>query len=185
MRRWTINTLAGTARARAVMAARRARQAAGSDFGLAVAPTGHLRLAGRNDTRVRRIAPVWIPCWCRAIDARRVYCSLKRPAPPDHRRAHAWCATGSPTRRRTPPCPFTDRNGEVTVIEHDGGGNTAASSGLSPGTVLAVNAMAISTRDQSRWRGGPSHLYAYGAVTSYTNPRAQYHSYTFRRRRPS
>ena len=180
----TINTLAGTSEGTSGDGGP-ARQAKLQDlnFGLAVGPDGAVYVSqDANNTRVRRIAPVLDTLLVPSIDGDEVYLFSESG---QHIRT-IDALTGVVRYRFAYDgagrlLSITDRNGEVTVIEHDGGGNPTAIVGpFGQRTVLAVNADGYLDRVTSP--GGAVVQASYtrtGLLTSFTNPRAQTTSYVF------
>jgi RHS repeat-associated protein len=181
----TINTLAGTGVRGTSGDGGPARQAKLQDlnFGLAVGPDGAVYVSqDANNTRVRRIAPVPDTLLIPSLDGDEVYLFSE-----SGQHLQTIDALTAVVRYRFAYdgagrlVSITDRNGEVTLIEHDGGGNpTAIIGSFGKRTILAVNADGYLDRVTSPGDSVAQAAYTRtGLLTSFTNPRGQTTSYAF------
>ena len=180
----TINTLAGTSEGTSGDGGP-ARQAKlqNLNFGLAVGPDGAVYVSqDANNTRVRRITAVPDTVLVPSLDGDEVYLFSESG---QHIRT-IDALTGVVRYRFAYDgagrlVSISDRDGQVTLIEHDGGGQpTAIIGSFGKRTVLAVNADGYLDGVTSP---GGSHVHATytrtGLLTGFTSPRGQTTSYTF------
>ena len=189
----TINTLAGTGVSGTSGDGGPAREARLQEinFGLAVAPDGGIYVSqSANDTRVRRISPV--------LDALLAGDGNGYLVPsPGGGEVYRFSLAGQHLRTIDALtgvvryqfaydgsgrlASITDRNGNLTTIEHDGSGRPTAIAGpFGQRTLLAVNGDDYLDRLASPAGAAATMTYTpLGLLTSFTNPRGQTSRYTY------
>jgi len=189
----TINTIAGNGVSGTEGDGGPAREARlqDFDFGLAVAPDGGIYLSQTlNNTRVRRISPIASPLLAGGGNAFLV------PSP-DGSEVYRFSLAGQHLRTidsltgvvryefaydgAGQLTSITDRNGNLTSIEHDGSGNPSAIAGpYGQRTAVAVNADGYLDHAASPAGAVAAMTYtATGLLSTFTNPRGQTSKYTY------